>query len=118
MGNFRDGYLVQGEPLGNIVQDAVLIADDQIVILNNKTAYLRLTSDNTTAANRTFSFQNGWIVGQILYLSFESGSSTKAQLLSSGNCVLSATWAPDQYDTLTLLWSGNKWLKIGRSTNA
>jgi len=68
MPNFHDGYLEIGEPLGMLNQDVSLTADDQVIILNPKTAFLRITSDNTTASNRTFTFPNGYRMGQQLLL--------------------------------------------------
>ena len=116
--NFRDGYLVVGQPLGALPQDVVLTADNQVVLLSPQTALLRLQSDNTTAANRTFTITNGYLEGQELTIALISGSSTKAQLNSSGNCVLSAAWEPDQYDTIKLQWISGKWLQIARSANS
>lgn len=117
MANFHDGYMVVGEPLGALPQDVLLVADNTVIILSPKTAFLRIQSDNTTAANRTFTIPNGWLVGQELLLAFVSAGATTAQLADSGNVSLSAAWEPTEDDTLTLVWSGSKWLEKARSTN-
>lgn len=117
MGNFRDGYLVKGEPLGALPQDVTLTADDTTIILGQQTALVRLYSDNTTAANRTFLLPPGWIVGQDLSLVLMSGASTTCQLQDSGTVALSAAWTPLQYDTLRLMWTGTNWVEMCRSDN-
>ncbi len=116
-GNFRDGYLKVGQPLGMLPQDLILTADDTSVILAPETSLLRLQSDNTTAANRTFTLQPGYVVGQELVIVFTSAGATTAQLLDSGNVALSAAWTPQQYDTLRLVWTGTIWVETARSDN-
>jgi len=117
MSTFRDGYLDQGQPLGMLPQDVLLIADDTPVILNPKTALLRLRSNDTTAANRTFTLQPGYVVGQELVIVFTSGAATAAQLLNAGTVALSAAWAPTLNDTLRLVWTGSIWVETARSDN-
>lgn len=117
MGNFHDGYLVQGEPLGMVEQDFLLTADNTAIILNPKTALLRLQSNDTTAANRTFTLTPGYKMGQQLMLVFVSAGGTSAQLQDAGNVALSADWEPTQYDTLNLVWIGDIWVEIARSDN-
>lgn len=118
MTNFRPGYLNQGDPLGNTSLSVSLVADNTVV---NQVNYgkIEITSDNTTATNRTFTLTNGEMDGKMLYLVLVSGGATKADLQSSGNCKLSAAWQPDQYDTLHLMWSSSLslWIEVARSTN-
>lgn len=116
-GNFRDGYLKVGQPLGMIPQDVLLVADDTSVILTPETALLRLQSDNTTASNRTFTLQPGYVVGQELVLVFISAGATTAQLLDAGTVALSAAWTPTLNDTLRLVWTGTVWVETARSDN-
>jgi hypothetical protein len=115
--NFRDGYLVVGEPLGMVNQDVSLTADDQVLILNPQTALIRITSDNTTATNRTFTFPNGYRMGQQLLLTVVSAGATTCQLLDAGNVALSAAWTPQLNDTLSLVWTGSSWVEVARSDN-
>lgn len=116
MANFRPGYLEQGSPLGNLRTSVMLSADDT-VINTSGVSYLSLQSDNTTAANRTFTLTSSTLEGQMLYLVFESGSSYTCQLADSGNVALSAAWEPLQYDSLTLMWdhTASKWVEVARS---
>lgn len=117
MTNFHDGYLDQGQPLGMLPQDLILTADDTPIILSPKTSLLRLQSDNTTAANRTFTITPGYVVGQELVIVFTSGGGTTAQLLDSGNVALSAAWTPILNGTLRLVWTGSVWVETARSVN-
>lgn len=114
--NFRPGYLEQGTPVGNLLLGVSLIADNTVV---NQVGYgvVAITSDNTTAANRTFTLTNGEVVGKVLVLYMASGSSTTCELADSGNVKLSAAWTPLQYDTLTLMWTGSEYVELARSDN-
>lgn len=116
MANFHDGYLEQGAPLGMVTLEVSLAADNTVVDVSNYSA-VKITSDNTTAANRTFTITNGPRVGQMLFLTLISGSSTTCQLADSGNVALSAAWEPLQDDTLTLVWQGSKWVEMCRADN-
>lgn len=116
MTNFRPGYLEQGSPVGMLPTYVMLTADGQVVNTSN-VAYLGLSSDNTTAANRTFVLTSSTLQGQQLVIVFESGSSTSCQLADSGNVALSAAWEPLQYDSLTLVWDdyAAKWVEVARA---
>lgn len=117
MSTFRDGYLDQGQPLGMLPQDVLLVADDTPIILNPKTSLLRLQSDNTTATNRTFTLQPGYVVGQELVLVFISTGATTAQLVDGGTVALSTDWTPVLNGTLRLVWTGAIWVETARSVN-
>lgn len=116
MSNFRPGYLEQGSPLGNLRTDVMLSADNT-VINTSGVSYLAISSNNTTAANRTFTLTSSTLEGQVLYLVFEAGSSYTCQLADSGNVKLSAAWEPLQYDSLTLMWdkTAAAWIEISRN---
>ena len=124
MPNFRGGFLNQGQALGAISQTVLLTADNTVV---NPAALacqmINLESDNTTAANRTFTLTAGsgagLLDGQLLYLVFTSGSSTAAQLADSGNVILSAAWEPTLGDTLTLIYNARVavWVELCRADN-
>ena len=115
--NFRDGYMVAGQPLGMLPQDVLLVADNTVIILNPQTSLLRLQSDNTTASNRTFTLPQGNIVGQELVLVFISGAATTAELVDGGTVALSASWTPTLNDTLRLVWTSTIWVETARSDN-
>jgi hypothetical protein len=116
MSNFRPGYLQQGSPLGNLRTNVMLSADNTVVNTSG-VSYLAISSDNTTAANRTFTLTSSTLEGQILYLVFEAGSSYTCQLADSGNVKLSAAWEPLQYDSLTLMWdkTAAAWIELARN---
>ena len=116
MSNFRPGYLEQGSPLGNLRTNVMLSADNT-VINTDGVSYLAISSNNTTAANRTFTLTSSTLEGQVIYLVFEAGSSYTCQLADSGNVKLSAAWEPLQYDSLTLMWdkTAAAWVEIARS---
>lgn len=113
MSNFRPGYLEQGAPLGATRQNVHLSADSQVILLDDTSA-VYLTSDNTTATNRTFTLRDGSIFGHKVTFFFESGSSYTCDLQVSGNFKGTSAWQPLQYDTLTVMWDGTYWVEIGR----
>jgi hypothetical protein len=98
-------------------QDVLLIADNTPIILNPQTSLLRLQSDNTTATNRTFTLQPGYVVGQELVIVFTSAAATTAELQDSGTVALSAAWTPILNGTLRLVWTGSIWVETARSVN-
>ncbi len=115
MPNYHDGYLEQGQPIGLAAYDVLLIADNQAVDVS-ACRLLRLSSDNTTSTNRTFTLSgpaNGYAD---LVICFMSGSSTTCELASSGNCKLNSTWSPTQFDSISLQWDGTYWVETGRKT--
>lgn len=120
MSNFRSGDLVRGAPLGMNVRTVNLTADNQAVTVvtpNELYSWLQVSSDDTTAANRTFTLAASALVGHTLLLSFVSGGATTAQLADTGAVKLSAAWEPVQYQTLTLVSDGTNWLETSRSAN-
>jgi hypothetical protein len=112
--NFRGGYLQQGAPVGMLVGSVSLAADNTAVSLEGISC-LQITSDDTTAANRTFTLAQGSLLGQQVVLELISGSSTTCQLANSGTVKLAAAWEPIQYQTLTIYWDGNYWVEQQRS---
>jgi hypothetical protein len=97
-----------------------LTADNTTVSTTNR-AYLKLTSDNVTAGNRTFVLTPGSSTGQTLKIHFTGAFA--AELVDdsvgavSGNHRLSATWTAGQYDSLSLTWDGTDWIEDARSAN-
>lgn len=125
---FRDGTKTRITPEGlttlgasaNAAAAVTLTADNQV--LNTTTnSYVRLQSDNATAANRTFVLTQGTFTGQ--WLTIEWVGTLAGELVDdsaqngAGNHRLSATWTPTQYDTLSLLFNGTDWIERGRSAN-
>ena len=96
-----------------------LIADNQVVDPSGL-AYIALSSDNATAANRTIVLKSG-VVGQRLLLEWVGTNAGElvddAALSDAGNVRLASTWTPTQYDTISLMFNGTDWIETGRSTN-
>lgn len=114
MPNFRPGYLQQGAPLGATRKQVMLVADNTQIDVSGY-SYLELSSDNTTASNRTFTMVQSALVGQMLEIVFVSGGSTTAQLVNSGTVKLAEDWTPVQYSSLTLFWDGSYWIEMCRT---
>lgn len=114
--NNRSGYRTQGAPSFETALQVMLTADNQNVNVRGVTT-VYVSSDNTTATNRTFTLTDGDAAGHQLTLIFYSAGSTTADLADSGNCKLSAAWQPLQYDTLRLYWTGTEWVEVARSDN-
>lgn len=103
-------------PLPLVSSTVTLIADNTAVTTTN-IRLLLLASDNTTAANRTFTLVASAVVGHLLSIVFTSGASTAAQLADTGIQKLSADWEPVQYGTLNLISDGTNWIELARSAN-
>lgn len=92
-----------------------LTGDNQAVTPGRNTR-LQLTSDNATAANRTFTLSaTGAVAGQIYVL--VGPASNQCELADTGIQKLSGTWTPGATDTLTLLFDGTNFLELSRSDN-
>lgn len=123
MQNFRSANLVTGSPVGAVDTTVTLTADNQFVMTQGL-SLIRLYSDNTTAANRTFTIQSGYNStvdpggNNLLTIVFEAGSSYTCQLANSGNVKLAAAWEPLQYQSLVLRWDGTYWIEVGRAPSS
>ncbi len=115
--SFRNANVRQGDPLGMSKMEAYLIADNQQVDVGNR-SILFLSSNNTTAGNRTFTLVGSKLVGHQLVVIFTSGASTTAQLANSGTCRLqNGAWEPSQYSSITLVSDGTYWYEQNRGTS-
>lgn len=112
MGVTSDQYLAL--PLAS--QTVSLTADNQVVTLTTERLVL-ISSDNTTATNRTFTITASSIIGHTVNLVFTSAASTTAELQDTGIQKLSAAWTPVQYGTLMLISDGTNWIEVARSAN-
>lgn len=90
-----------------------LTADNQAVSVAG-VSYLRLSSDNATASNRTFTLSGGedrqTLV--IVWLGVNAG-----ELADGGPPYLNGIWTPGDWDTLTLFCVGGNWVETARSNN-
>lgn len=97
-----------------------LIADNTTVSTSMR-SYIRLSSDNVTAGDRTFILSQSTTSGHVLIL--EWTGTNAAELLdgsaqgTAGTHRLSADWIPTEHDTLTLMSNGTDWIEVARSTN-
>lgn len=112
--NFRDANALQGMPLGMLTKTVLLVADNTAIDVAG-TRLLLLSSDNTTAANRTFTLVGSTLVGHELTIIFTSAGSTTAQLADTGIQRLQADWEPVQYDSIELLSDGTNWVERARA---
>lgn len=115
----KDGGNIVGKALAFTPTAVELTADNQSVTVTNS-GQIRLTSDNSTATNRTFVLGDGGDDGQMLILEWNEDNTTGAgELLDSGNANLSADWVPNIGDTIQLTWNNaaSEWRELGRSNN-
>jgi hypothetical protein len=92
-----------------------LTADNQAVTPGSSFT-LQLTSDNATAANRTFTLSATGAITGARY-TIIAPASNACELADTGIQKLSTAWSPGAYDTLTLLFDGTNFLEVGRSDN-
>ncbi|MEC3874786.1 hypothetical protein [Chryseobacterium salviniae] len=90
-----------------------LTADNQLITVGDA-SHIKLNSNNTTAANRTFTISNGLADGQIVTIYTIAGA---AQLADTGNVNIAGTFNIGLEDVIQLIWTGSKWLQISRSNN-
>lgn len=95
--------------------DIALTADNQAIELG-QTSYVRLTSNDATAANRTFTLNIASAeAGQFLVLEWNDATNA-GELLNAGNAKLSADWRPTaRYQNLSLRFDGAFWIETSRS---
>lgn len=98
-----------------------ITADDTTITVGDR-SYIKISSDSSTATDRTFILTQSTRSGQIVILEFVGTGTNTAELaddaaMAAGNIRLSATWNPTQYDTITLISNGTDWVELSRSTN-
>jgi hypothetical protein len=105
----------------NLSLTVALTADNQAVA-SAFYNFIKLTSDNATAANRTFTLNPGQYTGQRLTLIFDDTDA--CQLLddaatspAGGTMRLNGNWEPTEDDTISLIWDDNEWMELSRSAN-
>lgn len=94
-----------------------LTADNQVVTVG-LLKMIRLSSNDATPANRTFTLTAGSYVGQMLVLTWDDTNAGQlADNTATPTVRLSAAWEPTEDDTLTLIWDGDEWMELCRSAN-
>jgi len=88
-------------------------ADNQLVTVGNQ-SYIRLSSNDATAANRTIKLSDGLVRGQLLILQ-GTASGNFFQLVdnvTTSNTNTAGTRDLGFGDTIMLLWNGSAWFEI------
>lgn len=97
-----------------------LTADNQVVTVGDR-SYIRLSSNNATATNRTFVLTRSTRDGHVLVLEWTGTNAGElvddSAQNGGGNHRLAGTWTPTQYDTLTLISNGTDWCEISRAAS-
>lgn len=105
----------------SVVEAVNLVADNQVVQPLGRTR-IALSSDNSTAANRTFVLRGGANASTNQVLVLEWTDTDAGELVDdsacngSGNHRLNGTWTPSQYDTIILRFNGTDWIELGRGS--
>lgn len=99
-------------------QTTDITADNQLVGTYNE-SYIRLTSDSTTATDRTFVLDWSQEDGHILILEWADATDSGELIDNSSANYLSGNWTPGYGDTITLIFNDNinAWMEISRSDN-
>jgi len=114
---FRSNNLLPGFGLGENANNVSLSADNQQIFVTRNAPWIRLTSDNATATNRTFTITNGPVDGYVLKICLVGTSTNKAELLSTGNVTLTGgTWTASVNDYIPLQWDALSatWREVDR----
>lgn len=90
-----------------------LTSDNQLITIGDTSA-IKIVSNNTTAANRTFTISNGLADGHVITIYVVIGA---AQLNDSGNVNIAGVFNFGVDDSIQLMWIGTKWIQIARSNN-
>lgn len=111
-----DGSISANQGFNSIPATAVTLTADNQVVTVTSVSTLRITSDNTTSTDRTFTLSNGRS-GQVLRIMWVSGTN-KGELATTANCLLGSTWTPTVYGSnLTLMWdtAASRWYEMARA---
>jgi len=115
-----EGNFVASAALATTPVSVALTADNQTVSTTNR-SHIQLSSNDATAANRTFVLTPSNHSGQELTLEWTGTNAGEiaddSANTGGGNNRLSATWTPTQYDTLRLKFNGTDWVELSRSPN-
>lgn len=113
---FRSNNLTVGSGLGENPLNVSLSADDTQIFVTRNNPVIRLTSNNATAANRTFTLTSGPTDGYVLKITLVGGVGFAAELLNTGNVTLAGNWTAAVGDYLTLQWNQltGKWQEVSR----
>jgi hypothetical protein len=95
---------------------AVALTSDNQAVTPGAASRIQLSSDSETATARTFTLSaTGAITGQIYIV--VAPATNNCEIAATGIQKLSATWSPNAFDTLTLMFDGTNFLELARSAN-
>jgi len=95
-----------------------LTVDNQTVTVGNS-SYLKLSSNTTTATDRTIILSNGVNTGQILFIESTSTSTNVFEILdgAGSNTNTTGTITMTSGDMIQILWNGSDWLQVSYANN-
>jgi hypothetical protein len=100
----------------NQASTAVALTSDNQAVTPGAASRIQLSSDSETATARTFTLSaTGAITGQIYIV--VAPATNNCEIAATGIQKLSATWSPNAFDTLTLMFDGTNFLELARSAN-
>ncbi|MBK6365474.1 MAG: hypothetical protein IPF52_19140 [Saprospiraceae bacterium] len=93
-------------------------SNDQIVNVGNG-SYLKLSSNSTTATDRTIILSDGLTAGQILMIESTSTGANVFEILdgAGSNTNTTGTITMTSGDMIQLLWNGSDWLQVSYANN-
>jgi hypothetical protein len=111
-----DGALEVKSPLNNQAFNQNVTFDGQTLTVAGH-GYIRVSSDSSTASNRTIALTNGLNTGQILILENAGPANTFWEMQETGTINLAGShiFGPD--DNIRFIWNGNKWTELNYSDN-
>jgi len=113
----NDATLAWNNDGGNpTVQNEDVNADNTVIAVNATTTFLVLTS-NGANNNRTITFTDGTIVGQLVVIKVVAGGAQGVELVDGGTFSMAGDFGPDNNDTITLIWDGVDWVEVARRNN-
>jgi hypothetical protein len=103
-------------PLEYAKQSVSLTADDTAITVTRN--FIEVSSDSGTATDRTFTLATTNMQAGVPVTISWSGANAGEIVSGATNMKLSATWTPDEDDTLSLVFDGTDWLETSRSANS
>ena len=110
----------------NVVIDSILtLRSSANVIINGDAkevtvdaSFMKITSDDATSTNRTFTLTDGTYSGQVLIIHYFAATN-QAEIVDGGSeSGLNGTMTFDNLDeSLTLIWNGTYWTELSRIDN-
>jgi len=96
--------------------NVIINGDDKEVTVD--ASFMKITSDDATSTNRTFTLTDGTYSGQVLIIHYFAATN-QAEIVDGGSeSGLNGTMTFDNLDeSLTLIWNGTYWVELTRIDN-